>query len=579
VLVLVGLGLGFYLWPLTQTEVLPGKPGDIYYYLWQAKWFCPNFFAGKFRVTDFFWPGGVNLQGGYVAPLLYALTCPLYWLGPRVVIQAIYAMQVVVLLLVSVWTAGKYLKNDWLRVSFVFLYAFCGFYLVRIGEHVDLISTLWATALIFTLLDWWDVLSWKQTVVVAVAVAASFLCSWQNIANLTFLIVIMATAKLKSWKWVKEKWRKLVANLVVGVVVFIVCFLPLSWPMISYNLKQLGQAPPDDGVKTNMNLIQWVVPANQLREEFLPLLRQLNQRVSILETTNPVDMVIVIMGGAGVMYLIITGKLRPKRRDALLAVVYGLLPFGDNLSVNGEGMIALPYYRWLAAVPPLSLTRTPARLGVVLVFLVTLWTLVFVDWLLKSKKRWGWLERGAKLVAVYSVVSTTVLANNVQLSVFEDVKLFPMEALEQIRQAPTEVKVLDVPLSIGVYQVPDYLQLVHGHQIITGYVPYSTQTGETLKTIDSDLVLRQLECEGTSYKPSGMLVGKIGADEFGGAMKRNGIGYVIVHKAILRYPECARVKEIVDGVVDDQRLRLLSSKTDFWIYQIVDDNSPDPYLH
>ena len=61
---------------------MAGYPGDPFYYTYETKWFCNNFFENNFSNKDLFYPSGVNMASGYHMPLLLTMSCPFLSKGP-----------------------------------------------------------------------------------------------------------------------------------------------------------------------------------------------------------------------------------------------------------------------------------------------------------------------------------------------------------------------------------------------------------------------------------------------------------------------------------------------------------------
>ena len=82
---------------------------------------------------------------------------------------------------------------------------------------------------------------------------------------------------------------------------------------------------------------------------------------------------------ASLIVLSIFKKAKLKKYRLLIVVLYGILAIGPILKLGDHIITRLPYYYWLHSLPPLSITRTPVRMGIVWVFMVTLMSIEYLD--------------------------------------------------------------------------------------------------------------------------------------------------------------------------------------------------------
>lgn len=570
------LFLAFYLSPLLHPQNFPAGPGDIYYYLWQADWFCPSLLQNNFFTDSVFFPHGVNLSGGYLSPLAYTLTCPFYHFGSQFILKLIFVLQISTLLLANTWVARRHLKNSWLQLSYIFLYSFSGFYLARIHQHIDLISTIWATAITYSLATSFNPQKLTHFITLALALAISFTSAWQNMPNLTPLVLILILPKLSRHLSTSPKFSTFIRHIFLSALAFAAIFLPLSWPMIQFNLTAPPIAPHNPSLSFSTTIANYLIPYHHLTSIFAPLIKNIAQSHFYLETINPIDLVILALAAFFILRQIRHKSFRLIHPTFILIMVYLLLSLGSTFTITGEPLFSLPYFKFLSSIPPFSFTRTPGRYGIVVVFLITLSTLKYLDTHLKSFAP-SIRSKLPILLAIYSLLITTVFSQNLTLPTHQLTRIFPLKQLQQIQNDSDTFTLLLLPLMIGIDQSQSFIQHYTQKPLQNGYISHAIQTHQTLKTLSTDPILNQLECQEASYQLNPDPIERIAPTDFNTALQTHRIKYLIVFDRYFNHPNCQHVNHLVSPILNtsDSLQEITPPSSQFHIYQNLEFNQPD----
>jgi hypothetical protein len=547
------MGLAFfllyYLWPLKHpSQNLAGLPSDTLAHAPFTAWFCDNFYQGNFHNPSLFTPFGLDLSTSYDAPLLFTLACPLQSLGPIAMFNFMAAIQMIAIITVSFLVARTYIKNHWLRLGFIFLYSFSAFTLTRQDYHLNILSTVWTTPLIFMLYDRLDLTRLKPTLVAFTLTAITFLTAWQNIANLTPLIAILIFIKLINLRDQKGHLLTALKHLLFGSLLLVTLTLYFIAPM----LKGHNSAVTDINYSypTHADLSSYLVPYFQ--NLFAPLTPTTWLNHHYFEQNIAPDSVITIL-----FFIFLYRDLKTKRLKYPLwlgfAFLYLVLSFGAKITWLETPLLSLPYYPLLAQIPPFITTRTPARFGIVVIFFITLYVTKKLESRLKAKSLAPLLFTG------YAIFITTIGSNNLQYSTFAYTAVLPMETLHQIGQDPQDTSVLQLPIDLYSDQTPNFMQIFHGKKLINAYLSYRAENSDSLTLLNQDPLLTALRCLNPTPLPRTELVDHL---------KQLNIGYIILNHTVLNQTQCQPLRFTITTTLSHPQLTKLHQDNYFSIYRI-----------
>ena len=554
----------FYLLPLFQFgRFMASYPGDPYAHAASLAWFCQNAPQGIWHQPNLFTPTGVNLALTYDHPLLTLLTCPVSGFGPIAQFNLLALIQVTLIISVSIIIATRFLKQPWLRLAFIFLYSFSTFYQARANQHLNLLTLVWSIPLIFLLFYELNLKSLRSTLIAFSTLGLSFLCSWTTLPILTPLVAMLLLYHL----WSTQKPHQLIPALIhlgLGASLTLIIFLFGAWPM----LESLRLSPPlpdlDRAAIWNADLVSYLIPFKF--HTYFPLFRPWYQAIVTIKTHyfEPflgLDPGLVLL--AGFILFKYRRRLRLFLFDRwllLLAIFYGLLSFGPVLTVLGRSLVNLPYYSFLASLPPFSINRSPARYGSVVIFALTLLLLRWLD---------RYLSHKAILVGIYALITTTILAHNSQFPHFNYQEIFPFRGLNLIATDPAPVMVLHLPTAVQNDQSQNLLQYYHRHPIPTGYISYLAQTPQTLMFLANDPALSHLSCANHIF-PYTLTPLLANPGQLIQHLKSLNFKYLILNRDYLKLPECqAFAHWATTTLIPSANLTLLDSTPAFAIYQII----------
>lgn len=570
--------LAYYLNPLTKPNNIIGSlPGDTYYYAYETKWFCSNYFKNDLINNDLFAPIGVDMSPGYHMPFLLTVGCVLYSRGPVAMFNFIEIIQVLLILFSSILVAFRFIKNNYIRIFFIFIYSFTTFYLARIYGHTDVLSTIWGASLCFYFFYDINLNSLKKVITAFLFLVIAFVSCWQNIPNLFFLVVVFMLISI--WKYRKNN-LVIGKNILIALFISVPIFLIFTYPMLSSFLK--NKKNNKDLINTyiyvyNADALSYLVPLKSgLFKKFTDILYK---RISAsrpggyFELYNSIDFLVVII----FVFSIFNYKKGGLNKNLILFLIftYYLLSLGPRLTVAGETVIQLPYYKILAKYPPYSLTRTPARLGIVTTFLVTIFSLTNLDLIVRKNK--NLIIKIALIVfCFYGILNTTYYSQNLKFLSFDFSKVFPWFGLNTIKQDEIESYVLNIPLATkGDDASQNFMQLYHQKKIITGLVSYAAQTDDLFNYIADDPVLSHLGCQNDRFifsekDAKGDLKNILYNDYFfSKSLVDKRIKYIIVNKDILKNDYCDDVRQYFEKFIyRNPLLKLIEESDSYTIFEI-----------
>lgn len=509
--------------------------------------YCESFMWGETHTDRYFWPIGVDLALTYDQPFLNLVSCVAAPLGAVAQYNLMAFLQVLLLLAVSYLVALRFLHLFWMRMAFVLMYSFCYFYQIKIMGQLNLLSTIWGAGLCFLLFYDLDVRNRSRVVLAFFLFGLTLASAWQNVANLGFLSLgLVARAVFRSRRQCSV-WNLAGTAALALTVLAATCF-PFFFP--------IGRAYRNAGLKADMlanyllhaDLLSFLVPPDWTRlgrfviekigYDKIPAEIGLSERVM---TVDPLVWLVLVV--AGVAWTLGRRSIRADGLGKVLLIVgsaYFVLAMGPAVAVGNQVLFRTHYYDWLAKIPPLSMTRNPARLGIVTVFCFTILACVLMEgWLGRLKPYWR--NSLSALVLVYSFWSAGFADFNARMPVAEFGSIIPMNAMNFIREkSALDAKVLHLPLQRVSDQGQDLMQIFHGRKLIAGYVSYTLITPSTFKFIDQHPYLGMLSCESMPLTLGEYTRKLSDLDRLVDSLLQYNIRFIVVDNFFPERPECEK---------------------------------------
>jgi len=407
----------------------------------------------------------------YDAPLINLVGCLANPLGPIAIYNFMAIIQTLLILGISYWATGPYIRNRLLRVLLSMVYFLSGFSVARQGYHLNLLSTLWGVPLVFRLFDQLNPHKYKAQIIAWTALGMTFIGTWQNISNLTFLALFLY---LKAIRFSVLEFKKTLKALMIGLLVMFLAIMPLMGPMLLSTIgTNFGNNLQEGQILT---LWQYLVPYYD--HPFYSVIPKFIKEFTSLEMLIGIDWLL-----AG---LIVPASIRlnnPKKRYWLMLILFYVL-----LTTRFRTFNFLVLYDWL----PLSLTRIPARIGVVTLWLVTFLGGLYFDQLTQALKRFG---RYIPLIfAGYVIVYYFLWPGTPTYPTIEWKRELPIHGLEEIRQTENAL-VLQAPIGIAKDATQNFLQLFHQKPLVNGYISYAAENPVAIKRLEQGEAYYYFDCK------------------------------------------------------------------------------------
>ncbi len=536
------LFIAYYLFPLLNfTENLAVGSGDTYFFLPVEQWFCSHFFKYEMFTNRFFAPTGVDMSTTYDMPLLLTLGCPLQSLGPFAPINFIAIIQVCLIFATSYFVAKKHIEHPLLRWMFVFLYSFSPFYLNRESVHITILSCIWTTSLVWLSLYKIDLTNRKQVLLACSAIALCFLTSWQNLPNLTPLILILGIFSLKQVQ--KQKVKPVILNLTFGATIFLFIIAPFLFPLIRKYLTGEFSSAASTSYDFNLDLFSLFLPPVKS-----PLFDFFKEHFSLImpkmyyEKTAGLSWMTYIL-------LIFFAKMTSTKKfylDRLLMIIgfsYLVISFGPSLNIGDHVLFDLPYFNVLSKIPPFTASRAPARMAVPFIFCFTLLSIICLErWLNKKSPRYKWLTIPVFVLILYE---TIILPKNTQMAheAFPNERPAPsaLDITKNIKEtARPEAIFLPLPIMLKQDPATNFFQAFHNLPVIHAYLSYTVINDKLFKFIHDDPVLSKLDCYSTPNEA------QLASNQFAlnnetllvDSLKKLNIDYISINFSFFSSPDC-----------------------------------------
>jgi hypothetical protein len=578
-LIAIVVCLIFYLWPLAgYHQNLAGGEGDSWAHAGMTQWFCEHFFRYDFQATEFLAPYGVNLANGYDAPLPLSLSCLLKPFGPVAMFNLYAAIQIILVIITSLFLARRYLRQPSLQLGFVLLSTFSGFMLARMTNHYNLVATVWGVNVIILLFDRLNFSNRRQVIASFLGLTVVLLSSWQNIPNLFILTTILIVKQLFSFTKdgttivsFKHPPELAIRNSLLGLVVSLLVFLPFSLPMISASFSdELPGATNDLGFASIYSLITpWKThPLYPLTPEFI-------RNQTPFESIIGIDWLVLGLFLALTCFNAIKRKRVIPRWYYLAIILYLVVSTGIEIKL-ATTQLSLGYWESLYRIIPFSLTRFPSRVAVVLIPQITLASFQLLEDLLKRYCSPNIRKCIGLVVCLYAIAVTLILPGNWHAPYAQHDTLLPKSGLEQIKNDPQQVNVLNIPLALASDQMQTFFQAFHRKPLIGGYVSYRSLTETHAQFILNQPALYNLDCKDHGYGLISNVFKLVSSPSnynryFLQTLQQLQVGYLIInHDYLQQHDICHQVQDFVDQQLPHfQGIELMEANSQVSLYRVT----------
>ncbi len=454
------------------------------------EYYCDKILRWDFHDTRFFAPTGVSLANNYDSPFPMILTCAFRPLGGHSQFHIFAGLQILLLLL-SAWLVARVLfPSSWIwQLAYCGFVWWSGFYVVRIHQHYTLLAGIWGFQLMlwmFLTVDWR-----RRARVIAYGALMGLVFSGtiHNVAMLSVPFLILLAFSLRGRGGGGD--RIALVNAGLGALACLGVFLFFFGPSIgAYFAGELVRVP-EDRAKYGLDLLGPLIPwAFHRAYDWLGIAPH-----GSLERYNSFDLLVV----AAFVIFAVKGRMRdlPMLRPLLwIAVLSWIYSLGPVVRFAYHDLFANPLVALWSVLPPLSISRTPARFAT-----MTYLSLTFLTFAAARDLRFPkWV--GPALIA-WLVVTGPVLNQRFVLPYADYRKFFPMKALEEIGARDDDTQVLNVPTFFSGDPTQNFLQLFHRKPISAGYLSYVSYTPKTLEPMSRDPLLNQMNCTGHRFGFSG----------------------------------------------------------------------------
>jgi len=243
---------------------------------------------------------------------------------------------------------------------------------------------------------------------------------------------------------------------------------------------------------------------------------------------------------------------------------YYILSLGPTAFLAGEKIIDLPYFSWLASIPPFIISRTPARYGIVFVGLSMI--LAFKHGYVYAEKK-GWLTKHRWLglgLFLYAWLWVFGISGVIRPPYMDLEEMIPWRALEVMRNDERKIAVHHIPVTIRGDGMPTFLQAYHRKPVTFAYVSYSVLDPGLMQSLWQEPAMYGLECEddmlgvkspyGTGNRLSAVETRQQDerfqdGQQFVQMLKDYQVGYVVIYKEIINQKRCADLINWTENVM------------------------------
>jgi hypothetical protein len=548
-----------HLWPLANLdENLAGGSADPMAHAAIGEWYCKNVVTLNFHSDIYMAPYGADLSGNYDSPFPFILTCPFVSAGSLFQFHLFTLMQLL-LIVFSGFLLGRYLFK---KASLAFVYTlfvwWSGFYVVKSHDHMTLFSQIWGFQfLVYSVLSL-NIKSRKSVLISSVLLALSFAGTFQNIASLFLLGLVLVSYKF--WQVRQDFNKSSLVNCALGLLLVLLLTSIFWGPMIYFTLfKSTVQGLDTQRALYSFDLASFIFPySNNLFYEWIHFKPVLGD-----ENLLPIDVLVSLFAVVS-LFLKQTWKSAFKILLLLMGFTYLLLSFGPVLKYNGQDWLNLDFNIFFHAHFPFGFSRTPARLAATAYYCFLLLFFIHVS-AVQNKK----MKNGLVLfLALWIVVTGPVLNQMWQFPHFAYRDSLPMQALNYIAQKPADEIVVNIPASWAHDQSQNFFRLFHKKNITSAYLAYPVYNKELIMNYMNDPFLSQLGCatEVLQHQETPLFQDEMNMKYYLAAKNYRNF---IFTKAYLDGPECAGLKSWAERFLAYKWVRVIE-ETPFHIVAIIE---------
>ncbi|MBS1970233.1 MAG: hypothetical protein JSU04_07990 [Bdellovibrionales bacterium] len=555
VVLLAGFIHTFPLW--NWKENVAGGYGDPTSHATIAQWYCGHVLTGNFHSDQFLAPFGADMSGTYDSPFPFALTCAFGKAGTILQFHLFTLFQIWLILLGAWLVATVFIKSPVRQLAYILFVWWCGFYVARTHQHMTLLSSIWGIQFILYAALNLDISRFRTILVGGVLLGLSFVGTFHNIPMLSIFALILVIYKL--WEQRSKLNRKILLYLTAGVAVSLGIFLVFWWPMIAYSLKNGPVLVDSDRRAYNLDLLSPLIPFDtSLLYQWWSDLPKLS-----LERQNYFDPLILIIF---IFSLCKRQFWKDSFRVCLLGVsiFYFIISLGPELRFNNEVLAYLDFNSELLHSFPFRITRTPGRL-----LLVTNMCLIFSVFLfLEQSKEGKWKKCFSWILVAWAIFTGPLLNQMWFFPTLKYLEVFPMAALEQVRNMPNETIVVQVPTAWAQDPSQNFQQIFHNKKITSGYLAYTNYNKEVQEKFSKEPFLGRLGCEGesTAFEATPLMTN---SEMLYNYMKMHRYEVIIVNKLILLgNPACGKLTSWLKELVKQPWIKVIAENNAYVVLML-----------
>jgi len=535
--------------------------GDYYQFLWNFWWIRTS--VESFQLPFFtdleYHPTGANLAFHTFSYHWAILSIPFQHLFSLVFILNSFYIVSFVATGISTYRLLSYLKCS-RYASFIgsFVFTFCIHRIDRFHYYeIDSLGTMYIPLFIYFFFRIYDLIQEdkrkgqiKYSLLAGTALALTFLCSWYN--GLFLLILAMILFCYKTMRTRRFPLR----NLSVLGGTFLIVVAPFVIPMIAaYYSGDFAPRSHESVIMSseynNADLLSYFVPNKSTASLFFTSLDSLG-------ISGPLNWVQGInssfygnqhekglfLGYTVIFLLIMSFRVIAKTQDQerrstlkllyVVFMVFFILSLGPTLYVLGERSIALTPYRILMKIPLLNVSRTPSRMGLIVILCSGIIAAITIDYyreVFKAKTKY--VHLGMALLLVLIVIETFPGETHQ----VRDISSVKSDFFSKLNTGGERKVLLNVPVDFlgargggGEYL---FHQTIHQQKIVSGYV--AREPDYIKSTLNSSPFLQSVHHRGyeKDRNKKRLTLDTISDNEILKSVNSLSVDYIVLHKSRL----------------------------------------------
>ncbi|MFQ6137006.1 MAG: hypothetical protein ACE5PM_07485 [Candidatus Hydrothermarchaeales archaeon] len=507
---------------ILKMDYIAGNDADVYPFIWVLWWVKKallELHTSPYFSNYIFYPSGTNLSFHPLTFFNSLVAIPLQFIFSPVTSYNLLFLFSFVMSGFGAYLLTRYLtKNE--TASFIagIIFAFSPFRFAHALGHFNILSTEWIPFYILYLIKTFEEKPLRNAAYAALFLVLVSLSSWYYMMFMfvfTFIYLIYKSVVNRSAMMNKQSTQKLfILSLLFGILI-----LPFAYPMIKIALFEgYMRKPIDSTFIVSGDLIAFFIPA-----EFHPIFGSFVKGIYSKFTGNRLENNIFL--GYSVLFLAMYAVMKLKRKEVGLwvieAVAFFVLTLGPALHILGRFIfpspiplggvarslgivssqlgrelldkyvgIPLPYLFLYLFVPFFSISRTPARFGIMVMLSLAVLAGYGISTLLDrfKDKRWRGLDQSRVFAFGLSA-----------LILFEFLAIpFPMVSSSvpdfylQLSKDKRDYAITEVPLEPRGERM--YYATIHNKRILWAYL--ARYTPESMEFVESVPLLKKFQCVG-----------------------------------------------------------------------------------